>query len=111
MIGVDAGELRHRVGLVRITKAQDDWGGPTEAEVVYATTWANVTPVNGNERLANGIVNPIVTHVVDMRKRSDILPDDRIRHNGRTFEIDSIVDVDERRRNIRAMCVELVTSA
>ena len=103
-----AGILRHRVALHSLTGAQDDYGEPIETWAAYATVWARVSPLQGKELINAQQVLAECTHDVEIRYNSNVTAADRVIHKSRTLEIMSIIDPDERNKNLILICKELV---
>lgn len=103
-----AGTLRHRVALHSLTTTRDDYGEPIETWVAAATIWARVSPGQGRELISAQQVNAELTHQVEMRYRPEVTTTRRVIHKGRTLEIVSIINPDERNKNMILLCKELV---
>lgn len=103
-----AKRLKHRVTLRREQNTPDGMGGIIEGWTDVATLWAGVEPRRARELVeAEGITNE-VTHVVIIRHRSDVGPDDSIRYQSRDFKILSIVNPEESNRYLELVCQEQV---
>ena len=102
-----AGNLRHRVVIQRPVEERNDLG-----EVVHrswaevATVWSDVHPLDGRERWLEASVRPELTHAVRLRYRGDVTSECRLLHDGRVLRIDSVVNIEERNRELRLRCVE-----
>jgi SPP1 family predicted phage head-tail adaptor len=93
-----AGPLRDRVSLQSATETQVEGRGEvTKAWATYDTVWSNIVPLSGSERIEALKVTPGVTHTCRMRYRSDIDPAHRLLWGGRIFNIESVLNEDERR--------------
>ena len=60
-----------------------------------ASVWAEIKPMNGDERFAKGETESDITHRITMRDHLDITPSNRIKYGSRYFEIRSVVNVGE----------------
>jgi SPP1 family predicted phage head-tail adaptor len=67
-----AGGLRHRVTIQHFTSYRDASGQPIKTWRDTATVWAQVTGINGRERVAAGAKMAEVTIRVWMRYRRDV---------------------------------------
>lgn len=103
-----AGRLRHRVHLQRRVDGFDGHGQPSASWVTHMTTWASVEPLAGRELLAAMEAGAKVSHRIRLRWRDGILPVDRVVHRGRALEVESVIDVDERRTELMLMAQERV---
>ena len=102
-----AGRLRHRVKI----QAPFKDNAPGSGEITwndYATVWASIEPLRGREFFEALQVNAEVTGKVIMRYLAGVSPDMRILHGNRVFEILSIIDVEERHRELQLMVTERV---
>lgn len=76
--------------------------------VDYATAWAKVKPLSGIELWKAQQINALVTHNVNIRFRSGVLPDMRVTFKGRVLNIVSVVNDEERNREMDLVCMEHV---
>lgn len=86
-------------------------GGPQEPSwVTLGTRFANVVPLSGRERFTAQQVQSDVTHRVEMHYDPTLQtkPVHRLLFGSRALEIDSVVNVDERNRDVHVMCKEVV---
>ncbi|MFK7695401.1 phage head closure protein [Paenibacillus sp. HJGM_3] len=104
---MEAGRLRHRITLEQFTTSPDGAGGVTEAWVAFETVWAAVEPLRGREMVEHQQIQSGVTHRVRRRYRSGINSKMRIKFGGRIFRIDSVINPDERNREMQLMCEEV----
>lgn len=108
---VKAGTLRHRVAIEQPpTPAADEYGHNDETRdwIVFATVWAAVVPLSGREFWRAESVQSDLTHTVTTRWLDGVTPQMRVRHNDRLLNIDSVIDVGERRKELQLMCKEAV---
>ncbi len=104
-----AGKLRHRVSLQTPVDGAADGGGgradPTWTNVVAALA-ANVVPLTGREAFQHQQINPAVNHRVEIRYRTGLTSKMRVLYGSRELYIESIIDVEERHREMHLMCEE-----
>ena len=100
------GSLRHYVTLRTYTKSRDAYGAEVETWEDFASTWASVEPLIGREYLAAKQVSAEVTHKIRMRYMPGVLPTMTIVWGDREFEIVSVLNVEERGREILIMATE-----
>lgn len=75
--------------------------------VFVANVWAGIVPVSGREMVRGGMVPGAETlHEVTIRYRPDVTPRWRLRAGSRVFNVESVIDVDERRSELKLTCVE-----
>ena len=106
---MQAGKLRHRVTLERLTGERGAAGGVNDVWQAVGIRWASVKPLIGREWVAAAAANTEISHDVMMRAdslTSTITPRDRLIFDGRTLDIQSAMNVDERGREMRVLCVE-----
>lgn len=103
---MSAGKYRHRVQLQSKTLTPDSHGNPVETWATASTVWAAVKPISGRERWANDRTSHDYDLAVSIRYRTGIAPDMRAIYNSRTLEVSTIVDTDERRRELVLLCRE-----
>ena len=101
-----AGRLRHRITIQNPTKQRNQVGETVLAWKDLATVWAAVEPVSGKEFFAAKQVIAEVTHKIRTRYRPGISPQSRVLFNGRTFEVNSVINRDERNRELEIMATE-----
>lgn len=108
---VAAGELRQRITILRPTGTQSATGGTVAGtpETVAADLPAAVeSTVLGTEAIQAGQVLANVTHRIRLRYREGITPWMTVTCNGRTFQILSVIDVDERHLDTWLACAEVL---
>jgi SPP1 family predicted phage head-tail adaptor len=104
-----AGKLRHRVEIYKPTFVKDDIGNHIPTWVKVAEAWAAIEPLKGDERWAAAYAQATTTHRVTMRPPGiAVHPSNRLVFNGRIFEIEAVLDIEERGRELQLMCVEKV---
>ena len=106
-----AGALRQMVTIQRNEPALDQYGEESENWQYYATRRASVKPIRGREYFTSKEVASEVTHRIVMRhdrKVGAITPKDRIVMGSREFDIDSIMNIEERDRMLEIMAVERI---
>jgi SPP1 family predicted phage head-tail adaptor len=106
---VRTGKLRHHVEIHALTVVEDDIGNQTETWAKVAEAWAAIEPLKGDERWAAAYAQATTTHRVTMRPPGvAVHPSNRLVFNGRVFEIEVVLDIEERGRELQLMCVEKV---
>ena len=103
------GRLRHRVKIQHYTESQNAFGEATKNWTDYATVWAAVEPVKGREFWESQQINAEITTKVTMRYLAGVKPKMRILYDTRIFEIDSVINVDERNRELQLLVKEMVS--
>ena len=96
---MDGGSLRHRVVLQTPTVTQNAYGEPVQSWSTIVTVWARVEPTSGKERFAAMQQQSEIDHRIVCRYQSalsTLAADDRATWNGKTFDIKSVINTDER---------------
>ena len=101
-----AGLLRHRVSLQHRAIARNSWGDETNTWNTYDTVWASIRPLSGNERAAQAQAQTEISHDIRIRYHKVVKPQHRISYGDRVFEINAVIDVEERKRELQLMCTE-----
>lgn len=105
---MQAGKLRHLVDIQTNTTTRDTTGQPVSSWADTSTNQrAFIRPLRGNELMIARQVTPQVTHEIIMRNPT-LTHGQRLQEAGgtRTFEILSIINVNERDHEKRILCVE-----
>jgi SPP1 family predicted phage head-tail adaptor len=99
----------HSVTIQRQVETQNAYGEPEVA-------WANVAqkircqiqPLKGREYFAAKQINAAIEARVIMRYREDITAKMRLMHGTNEYYIDTIINVDERNRELQLMCTRSI---
>jgi SPP1 family predicted phage head-tail adaptor len=105
---VNAGKLRHAVTVQSVTDGTGTRGAPTKTAATFATTWASIEPLSGAELWRAQQVSAEVTHRVLLRHLSGVTPKMRIKYGSRTLEVVSVLNLEERDRELELLCRELL---
>jgi SPP1 family predicted phage head-tail adaptor len=100
------GRLRHHLALEAASRTPDGGGGASETWTTVAEVWAGITPTSGTEAVDADALTGRVSHEIVFRYRPDVAPAMRLRGSTRLFEIAAVIDIDERRRWLKCLCVE-----
>jgi len=107
MIG--SGKLNKRIKIQQLvagSPAQDNFGQPDESWTDFATIWAAIEPVQGNEFWAQQQVQSEVTIRVRTRYIEGVVPEMRILYGTRKLNIKSVIDPQEKHVELQLMCSE-----
>lgn len=104
---MQAGRLRKRVRIQTPVDAQNGLGEMIRAWSTVATVWAAVEPLRGREMFDAAQVQAEISHRVQLRYRPGVNTTMRILFGSRVLQIQSVIDVDERRRELQLMCREM----
>lgn len=104
---VRAGDLRQRVKIERATVVQDAHNQEIETWAELAESWAFIEPLQGREFFDGRTVLGDTSARIRMRYRTDLKKTDRIvdLETNDVWEIEAVLDVDSRRRELAIMAV------
>lgn len=103
-----AGGMRHWISLQSPSETRDVYGGVTVSWTTQLKTWAEIDPPKGREYFAAGQKQAEITTRVRIRYCSCADNDWRVKFGTRYFDINSIIDSDERHVEQILMCTESV---
>lgn len=103
-----ASRLKHQITIQQPTRTSDGMGGFTQVWNTFATVRAAVEPLRGKEQFEHQQIQSSITHRIRIRYRSGITPKMRIQFEGtRYFHIHSVINIEERDREMQLMCEEV----
>jgi SPP1 family predicted phage head-tail adaptor len=102
------GSLRHRIVVERPVEAQAADGSIVTTWETFATAWASIEPLVGREYFAQQREQATVSHKIRMRYLPGITHKIRLVWGSRAFEIESVLNVAERNRELVLMANETV---
>jgi SPP1 family predicted phage head-tail adaptor len=103
---MEAGQLRELISIIQPPTALSAAGEPSGEWPVFAKVWARVEPLRGRQLEAARTVYADVTVVVTTRWVAGILPKMCILHGQKRYQIDSVVDIGSRNRELEILCSE-----
>ncbi|MGE5585726.1 MAG: phage head closure protein [Bacillota bacterium] len=101
--------LRHRVEIGRYVQGlTDQWGDPLPATwQTVATVWASVEALSGRLYFEAQQTAQQSDHRLTIRWRAGIEPGMIVRHDGREFTIQAVLDREGTRRWLQLICQEV----
>lgn len=106
-----AARLRHRVTIQSPVAAVNGYGERITTWSTVAVVWAAVEPLRGREFFDAEQTQAEISHRVIMRYRTGMESTMRLLHLTRVLHIGTIIDVDERHRELQLMCREMPDAA
>jgi SPP1 family predicted phage head-tail adaptor len=107
-----SGKLRHRIEIQRDHNeglVQDDLGQPEEDWRTEDVRWASIEPLSGEKFFQAQQVQAKVSHRVRLRNYPGLSPDGwRFLFEGRIFNIEAVLDQEEKNTEMEVMCQEVV---
>lgn len=91
-----AGLLRHRIEIQEQTQTPDAAGQPIRTWSTVFTRWGSIEPLRGQERVEAEQVKSKTTVKIQLRYCAVLTTEYRLKHGGKFYNIDSIVNVGER---------------
>ena len=105
---LNAGRLRHRIDIVTQTGVQDSTGGWSLADTqVFASVWATVEALSGDEQFVAGTQVSKVSHRVVLRYLAGVTSAMQVRWQGRKFQITDVLNPDGRTKMLALDAVEI----
>lgn len=101
-----SGLLRHKVTIQSATATQDAAGQDIKTWSNYGSWWCNITPQRGREFEASRSIQDEQIYKFQGRYVAGLTPQMRLTWNSKTFEITSVVTVNERDRMTEVMATE-----
>jgi len=101
-----AGKLRETITIQQPNETQNAYGEIVQAWTTFATSRASVEPLQGREYFASKSVNADITIRFRMRYISGVTAKMRVLYGSMTFDIQSVINVNERDRELVLMCKE-----
>lgn len=103
-----AGDLRHRVEIGRYVTGADQWGDPLPPTwETVATVWAAVEALSGRLFFEARQTAEQSDHRITIRYRSGIEPGMIVRHDGREFTVQAVLDREGTKRWLELVCREM----
>ena len=102
-----AGQFRDRIMPQVATESKNALGEITKTWADGVIVWGRVRPMSGRELFIAQQMTALVTHSIQVRGRVAISVKDRITYNNRIFQIERILDIDERGVLTDMQCLEL----
>lgn len=102
---MNTGQFDQRVTVERLMgDAVDDYGQPIATWTPLCTVWAAVEPLSGREYFAASMMVAEVTTRIRLRYRPGLTVTDRVNHEGKLYNITSLIDYKSGHRELVLMC-------
>ncbi len=102
------GDMRRWITIEQQAPTQNARGEEVPTWTTFATAWAAIIPLSGRELLAAQQIQASVTHRIVLRYLSGLDPSMRIVYNGRYFDIQQVININEQSRQMELQCIERV---
>jgi len=103
-----SGNLKHKIEIQSYTETSNDFGEVTKGYSTFKTVYASITPLAGKEYFASKQLNAEVSHKIECRYISGVLPSMRIVYDSRIFNIESVINIREANKTLQIMAVEVI---
>ncbi len=103
-----ANELREKVIIRSMTETRGADGSVIETPATFATVWARIIPLSGNENFVAQGIDASVVYDIWTRYIAGVTPQMNILWGSRTLTIQSVRNYDERRRWLVIAATEFV---
>ena len=101
-----AGTLRHTITIQKKTITTDSYGGTVETWTDVSRVAALMEPLQGRELATAQTVNAETTTRITIRYFAGLIPANRIIFEGKFYNIQSVVDVELRHREMIILASE-----
>lgn len=105
------GMMRHKVTIESITTTRNSVGEAVETWATFINARAMINPKAGRETKEGATTYASTSHRFQLRYRSTITMQMRVRWGGRYFRIESILNPMEARRDLFIDCTEIFPEA
>lgn len=102
------GKLRHQISLLKPIIVKDALGQEVEKLEVQKTVWASIEPLSGKEYFSTKQINSEATVKITIRYIESLLPHWVVQFGQRVFNIEAIINLEERNRYLQLLCSEKV---
>lgn len=104
---MNPGELRHQVALQSSTMTTNSFGEKITTWSTYALAWAAIKPLQGRELANAKQVHEQIDYEIRIRFRESVDSSHRILFGSRIFEVQAVLNVDERNKELKLLCTEI----
>lgn len=105
------GLMRHKVVIESVTTTRNSVGEAVETWATFINTRAFINPRSGRETKEGATTYATISHRFQLRYRSTITQQMRVRWGTRYFRIESILSPMESRRDLFLDCTEIFPEA
>lgn len=107
-MSIRAGQMRENIFIEHVTETRTESGGVTEAWTTFKKVRAQVLPVSGREYFSTQAVQNENTTKFNIRYLAGLNTKMRIKYDSRVFDIQSIINYQERNHAMTIMGTEYV---
>ena len=102
---INNGRLKNKIMIYRKTTVTTEIGSDKEVYAPLKAVYAEIRPLRGKEYLESVQLEHRISYKITIRY-TDINETDYIKYQDKFFDIESVIDVENRHRDIELMCNE-----
>lgn len=103
---MEIGKLDKRIKIMQSDKVSDGSGGFENELKEVKTVWAHVRPISGREFWQAQQINAEISHKIIIRYTEAVNRTNLISYNGRIFDIQYLINVDEKNKWLEIQALE-----
>ncbi|KZZ86229.1 phage head closure protein [Bacillus sp. SJS] len=103
---MNPGQLNSKISIKGLTRTSDNAGGYEDKFEVIKYVWAFIKPISGREYYQAQQSQSVITHTFVVRYDAEIDRTQVIEYQGRKFDIQYIINVDEQNRYLEIQALE-----
>ena len=103
---MQAGKRAHYIIIQQVSESADARGEMTQTWSEYANAWAEIKPVRGREYFQAHAENVAADTRIILPYLPGITSKMRVKFKSRIYDIETVINIDERNRELNLMCVE-----
>lgn len=108
---MQAGQLRSLITIQQTTQTVGNLGEVVDSWATFKVRSAKVVPLNGRERFTENRERSVNQVRFELRRLAGVTPKMRVSWDSRIFDIVSVINVDERNRELHLMTEEAETTS
>lgn len=101
-----AGKLRHRITIKEPGITYNECNEEVPGYLPFATVWASVEPLKGREYLEAKKDSVEISYLIRIRYIAGLREDMIVAYQDKELDIESILNIDEKNKEIHLMCKE-----
>jgi len=102
-----SGNLKRKITIQTYNETPNEFGEVVKEWVDFTIAYASITPLSAKEFYKAGTHNE-VTHKIELRFISGIVPKMRVIYGSREFSIESVLNIREENKTLQLICTEVV---
>ena len=103
-----SGNLKRKIDFIAAIETKNDFGEIEKTFEIFKSAYAEILPLSAKEFLSSKQMNAEVTHKINLRYLSGILPTMIIVYSARRFKIESILNMREENEILQVIATEII---